>query len=209
MRTLGRLALLLAFSLPLAADDPELARQALAGDFAAIRARGPRVMPQLVALYRATAEPQQRATLAYVFYNLGWKSETAREALMKDVRTPHQGLRLQVQWALGRVSDAPEVVDVLLENMREDPNALFRDKAACALAYDQIHLNGPQKMRLFTGLVDALEDDTPQVRQIALQALRVLTQQTKGFAPNADAGSRAVAVTRWRAWLDELRANVS
>ena len=45
-----------------------------------------------------------------------------------------------MQWALGRVSDDPDVVDVLLENMQNDPCPLFRDKAACALAYDQIHL---------------------------------------------------------------------
>ena len=49
-----------------------------------------------------------------------------------------------MQWALGRVSDDPAVVDVLLENMRNDPNPLFRDKAACALAYDQIHLRRPR-----------------------------------------------------------------
>ncbi|MCM2258083.1 MAG: hypothetical protein NDJ94_20815 [Vicinamibacteria bacterium] len=209
MRGLARVVLVAAVSLAAGADEASLATQALAGDVEAIRARGPSVMPRLVTLYERTAEPRQRATIAYVFYSLGWKSEAARAALMRDATTEHQALRLQVQWALGRVSDSPEVVDVLLHNMREDPSALFRDKAACALAYDQIHLGGPQKVRLFAGLIDALEDDTPQVRQIALQALVILTRQNKGFAANADPRVRAEAVGRWRAWLVELRANVS
>jgi HEAT repeat protein len=180
---------------------------ALAGNHAAVKARGPAVMPQLVALYRGTQDPQQRATLAYVMYNLGWKSEDAKAALLEDVHTTDRALRLQVQWALGRVSNSPEVVDVLLENMREDPQPLFRDKAACALASDQIHLTAAQKVRLFAGLIDALEDEKPQVRQIALQALQVLTRQTKGYAAQAPPEARAQAVARWRAWLTEFSAN--
>lgn len=209
MRRLAPVVLVLAVSQAAVADDASLASRALAGDVDAIRARGPQVVPRLVTLYEQTAEPGQRAAIAQVFYALGWKSEAARVALMRDAMTDHPALRLQVQWALGRVSDSPEVVDVLLHNMREDPSALFRDKAACALAYDQIHLSGPQKVRLFAGLIDALEDDTPQVRQIALQALVILTRQNKGFAANAAPRARAEAVSRWRAWLVELRANVS
>ena len=77
-----------------------------------------------------------------------------------------------MQWALGRVSDDPAVIDVLLDNMRNDPVPLFRDKAACALAYDQVHLSPAQKLRLFEGLIGALDDPKLQVRQVAIQALR-------------------------------------
>ena len=49
-------------------------------------------------------------------------------------------------------------MDVLLDNMRNDANPLFRDKAACALAYDQIHLTEKQKVRLYEGLINSLND---------------------------------------------------
>jgi HEAT repeat protein len=207
------LAVLLAIglSIPVDAAPPvdasRLKAAALAGDWRQVQTMGPAVMPSLVALYSSSSE-KDRATIAQVFYNLGWKSPAARRALMADVHTQDRALRLQVQWALGRVSDDPEVVDVLLDNMRNDPEPLFRDKAACALAYDQIHLAPAQRVRLFTGLIDGLEDEKPQVRQIALQALQILTGQTKGFAPGGDPAVRARAVAEWKRWLSEYRANL-
>jgi hypothetical protein len=184
-----------------------LREAALAGDWQAVAAAGPAAMPELVRLYGRSG-PAERATLAQVFYNLGWKSEEAKRALMQDVHTQDSTLRLQVQWALGRVSDDPAVVDVLLENMRNDPVPLFRDKAACALAYDQVHLAPAQKLRLFEGLIGALEDPKLQVRQVALQALAILTRQTKGFQPEGAPATRAAAVAAWRQWLAEYRANL-
>jgi HEAT repeat protein len=163
---------------------------AVAGDWKQIQAMGPGALPALARLYEASPA-NERATIAHVFYQLGRKSPEAKRALMADVHTQDQALRLQVQWALGRVSDDADVVDVLLENMQNDPVPLFRDKAACALASDQIHLAPAQKMRLFEGLVRALDDEKPQVRQIALQALQILTGQTKGFH-----------------WLAEYRTNL-
>jgi HEAT repeats len=184
-----------------------LREAALAGDWQAVAAAGPAALPELVRIYQGSA-PAERATLAQVFYNLGWKSEDARRALMADVHTADAALRLQVQWALGRVSDDPAVVDALLENMRNDPVPLFRDKAACALAYDQVHLSAAQRLRLLEGLVGALEDSKLQVRQVALQALSILTRQTKGFVPQGPPASRAAAVAAWRQWLVEYRANL-
>ena len=188
-------------------DAARLRAAAVAGDWKQIQPMGPAVLPELARLYQASSE-KDRATIAYVFYNLGWKSPEAKRVLMADVHTPDRTLRLQVQWALGRVSDDADVVDVLLENMQNDPQPLFRDKAACALAYDQIHLAPAQKARLFEGLVHALDDDKPQVRQIALQALQILTGQTKGFQPMADPESRRRAVEEWKRWLVEYRANL-
>jgi hypothetical protein len=57
--------------------------------------------------------------------------------------------------ALGRVSDDPALIDVLLENIRNAPVPLFRDRAACALAYHQVRLAPAQKLRLFEGLIGA------------------------------------------------------
>jgi HEAT repeat protein len=117
-------------------------------------------------------------------------------------------VRLQVQWALGRVSDDSAVIDVLLDNMRNDPVPLFRDKAACVLVYDQVHLVFARKLRLFEGLIGALDDPKPQVRRVAIQALSILTHQTKGYAPDGDAAARSAAVAAWRRWLGEYRANL-
>ena len=188
-------------------DEAGLRAAAVAGDWQQVKAMGPDVLPELVRLYSSSSE-KDRATVAYVFYQLGWKSREVKRVLMGDVHTQDQTLRLQVQWALGRVSDDPEVVDVLIENMQNDPLPLFRDKAACALASDQIHLAPSQKARLFDGLIRALDDPKPQVRQIALQALQILTGQTKGFAAGADPETRRKAVGEWRQWLVEYRSNL-
>jgi HEAT repeat protein len=188
-------------------DRPRLRDSALAGDWRSIQALGPAVLPELTRLY-GESTVAERARIAQVFYNLGWKSEEAKRALLADVHTADQSLRLQVQWALGRVSDDPAVVDALIDNMRNDPVPLFRDKAACALAYDQIHLAPAQKLRLFEGLVGALDDPKLQVRQVAIQALAILTHQTKGYAPGADEAARGAAVAAWRRWLGEYRANL-
>ncbi len=193
---------------PAGGVDPALLRTAaVAGDWKQVQAMGPGVLPPLARLYASSSE-KDKASIAYVFYQLGWKSPEAKRALMADVHTQDQTLRLQVQWALGRVSDDPDVVDVLLDNMQRDPVPLFRDKAACALASDQIHLAPAQKLRLFEGLIQSLDSENPQVRQIALQALQILTGQTKGFLPGAAPETRHRAVDEWKQWLAEYRSNL-
>jgi hypothetical protein len=173
----------------------------------AIRALGPGVLPVLAALYERSDEVL-RTTIAWTLYSLGWKSEEAKRVLMRDVHTPNADLRLQVQWALGRVSSDPDVVEVLVDNMRNDDNPLFRDKAACALANDQVHLTEDQKFRLYARLVDALRDPNLQVRQIALQALRIQTGQTKSFDPSGSPEAREAGIKEWMRWLDAYRSHL-
>ena len=188
-------------------DAARLRQAALVGDWQAVEPMGPAALPELVRLYEK-ATVRERARIAQLFYNLGWKSEDAKRVLLADVHTTDTNLRLQVQYALGRVSDDPAVIDVLLDNMRHGSVPLFRDKAGCALAYDQIHLGPAQKLRLFEGLIAALEDPKLQVRQVAIQALAILTHQTKGYAPGADEAARTFAIAAWRSWLDELRTSL-
>src|SRR5262245_9073741 len=208
VRVASLVAALAASSLLLAqTPTPDLRRLALAGDWRRIQALGPGVMPELARLYSSSSE-SDRATIASVFYALGWKSPEAKRAMMADAHTSNQALRLQVQWALGRVSADPDVVDVLLDNMQNDLEPLFRDKAACALANDQIHLSPAQKVRLYEGLIGALDDPKPQVRQIAILALQILTGQTKGFDPGGAVGSQQAAIQAWVAWLGEYRRSV-
>ena len=184
--------------------------RSLLGDyehFEELEAMGPEVLPVLASLYE-TASVDDRVHIARTFYRLGWRSAEAKRVLMPDVHTDHESLRLQVQWALGRVSADDDVVAVLLANMRDDANPLFRDKAACALAYDQVHLEEYQQLRLLAGLIEALEDPKPQVRAIALKALEIHTGQTKGFDPHAAADVRSRSLHSWRRWLDEYAANL-
>jgi HEAT repeat protein len=172
-----------------------------------LKAKGPAVLPAIARLYERS-NARDRAVIATAFYRLGWKSPDAKRVLMQDVHTDDQNLRLQVQWALGRVSNDPDVVDVLLDNMQHDGNPLFRDKAACALADDQIHLTQEQKVYLFGRLIQALRDPNPQVRDIAIKVLAIHTGQNKGYEPNAPLGQREQRIQVWERWLDEYKANL-
>ena len=174
----------------------------------ALKEYGPAILPVLVKLYEQSANEDERGNIATMFYQLGWKSEEAKRVLMKDVHTQNQLLRLRVQYALGRVSNDADVVDVLLSNMQNDPNPVFRDKAACALTYDQIHLTEHQKVRLYEGLIRALRDPKLQVRQIALLSLQIRTGQTKGFSANGPEPARESSIKEWEKWLQEYRSNL-
>jgi hypothetical protein len=185
-----------------------LERAVTADDLEAIKAMGRSVMPRLARLYTSTADEQRRQHLATVFYRLGWRSEEAKDALMQDVHTPSRGLRLSVQYALGRVSDDVAVVDVLLDNMQNDAQLLFRDKAACALANDQIHLTPAQKVHLFEGLIRALDDPKDDVRRISALVLQIQTGQDKGFRFADPPEARGRAVEAWRRWLAEYRSQL-
>jgi HEAT repeat protein len=193
------------------ADDPSAAQlhQWVTGrNVAAIRALGRPVLPKLVQLYETARDDSFKARVAETLYQLGWESAEAKRALMKDVHTPNQDLRLQVQWALGRVSHDQDVVDTLIANMRNDPNPLFRDKSACALAHDQIHLTEQQKIRLFGALIEALRDDKYDVRNIAVMALQIHTGQTKGFNPGASPADREQKIKVWQTWLAQYKAGL-
>jgi hypothetical protein len=209
-RWLLLVTLIACFPLSARAEVDEGEVRSLLGDydrFEELRAMGPEVLPVLAGMYE-TASVDDRVHIARTFYRLGWPSAAAKRALMPDVHTDHESLRLQVQWALGRVSADDDVVEVLLANMQNDASPLFRDKAACALAYDQIHLEPHQQLRLLEGLIAALDDPKPQVRAIALKALQIQTGQTKGFDPHARADERFRSLAAWRQWLDEYAANL-
>ena len=95
-----------------------------------------------------------------------------------------------------------------VDTMRTDPNPLFRDKAACALAHDQIHLTDAQKVHLYGRLIQALRDQEPQVRAIASQALQIQTGQSKGYRPDAPPEEREASIRLWERWLQEYRSNL-
>ncbi len=206
-----RLAALLVLLAPLAAlAEPDAAQvAALVGDwdrFGEIEAFGPEVLPVLARLYQTEPDPARRRDYANVFYRLGQESPEAKRALERDLHTSQRDLRLAVQWAFGRVSGDADVVPQLLEIMRNDSNALFRDKAACALAHDQIHLDKQERVRLLEGVIGALEDPKPQVRAIAIKVLQAHTGQSKGYRAGAPEAERTAKVVAWREWLETYRA---
>jgi HEAT repeat protein len=188
-----------------AADRPDVADLVARGDVEALKALGPSILPEVLRLY-AAGDEDKRANVASILYGLGWKSEEAMRLLMADVHTEHEGLRVSAQYALGRVSNSDQVVDVLFENMmRTDSKWLFRDKAACGLAYDQIHLTEQQKVRLFARMIEVLDDADAGTRQLAIQVLVVYTGQSKGYDPGSTGEARTASIEQWWKWLDEYR----
>ncbi len=204
----GLLLLALCASSPAPATD--LAELVDGGRYDEIRALGPGVMAELAELYRGRDDPAGRERIAGVFYQLGWPSEEAAAALLPDVEGERVDPRLKItaQYALGRVSSDPVVVRVLLRNLRHSPGLLIRDKAACALAYDQIHLTPEQKALLFRGLIGSLDEDKPDVRRIALLALQIHTGQSKGYDPNGPREQRLEAIGVWYRWLSDYESQL-
>lgn len=174
-------------------------------DYEALEALGPDILPELAALYDLRRQDPTREHVAWAWYRLGWQSPEAVEVLLPDVEgdaTP-TGLRISAQYALGRVSDDDIVVKTLIRNMRRGNTPRIRDKAACALAYDQIHLDERQKLQLFRALVASLDDPKPDVRRIAMQALKIHTGQTRGYGFRKPREKRLEAIERWNRWLRE------
>lgn len=188
-------------------DTDEVIRHVSTINVGALRMLGPEVMPILSDLY-TISDVKQRRVIAGIFYQLGWESENAKTVLMQDVKTTNKDLRISVQYALGRVSADEDVVEVLLDNMQHDSNAYFRDKAACALAYDQIHLTDELKLELYDGLIGGLSSTNRQVRSIAIKALKIHTGQTKGFRANGTAYNQSESLRKWHEWLEEYKENL-
>lgn len=178
-----------------------------AGDPEGLRALGDDAVISMVWLYELSEEPE-RIRIANLFYQMGVRSETAERALLRDFLSPNVELRLAVQKALGRVSDNPMVVETLLYTLEHDRNPLVRDKAASALAYDQIHLNEQEKVRIYEGLIEALSNPEAQIRAVSIQALSILTGQTKGFHPLYPEDRRERSIAMWQHWLEEHRARL-
>jgi len=188
-------------------DTEEVIKYVSSYNINAIKSLGPDVMPILSDLY-LVSDIKQKKVIANIFYQLKFESEEAKNALIQDVKTNDENLRISVQYALGRVSSNQEVVDALLDNMQHDNNAYFRDKAACALAYDQIHLTDEEKIRMYEGLISGLSSSNRQVRSIAIKALKIHTGQTKGFFVNGTARNQSESLRKWHQWLDEYKSNL-
>lgn len=199
----------LLLSVPVFAEElsQKVTRLVEADDADGLRALGDDAIASMVWLYELSEETE-RIRLANLFYRMGTRSQVAERALVRDFHTENVELRLAVQYALGRVSDDPMVIETLLYTLENDRDPLFRDKAACALAYDQIHLDDKQKVRIYEGLIAALSNPKSQVRAVSIQALSILTGQTKGFHALYPEDRRERSIAMWQNWLEEYRARL-
>ena len=188
-------------------DQAELRRWIAQDKRDAIQSLGPQVMPLLAEVYRSS-DPQERADIAAIFYQFGWQSEAAKEAMLEDIDTTDERLSIRVEYALGRVSNDDAVVEALLSNLQNGSSPLIRDKAGCGLAYDQIHLTEEQKVNLYSRLIELLPSENPETRSLAIRVLKVHTGQMKGFLPLLPLAQRNAAILRWRRWLEEYADNI-
>ena len=195
------------FSLGDPIDSEEVIKYVSFYNINAIKSLGPDVMPILSDLY-LISDIKQKRVIANIFYQLKFESEEAKNALIQDVKTNDENLRISVQYALGRVSSNQEVVDALLDNMQHDNNAYFRDKAACALAYDQIHLTDLEKIRMYEGLIKGLSSSNRQVSSNDIKALKINTGQTIVFFVSGTARNQSESLKKWHEWLDEYKSNL-
>lgn len=199
----------LLLSIPVLAEElsEQVTRLVEADDGDGLRALGDEAVAPMVWLYELSEEPE-RVRLANLFYKMGVRSQVAERALLRDFQSGHVELRLAVQYALGRVSDDPMVIETLLYTLENDRDPLVRDKAAVALAYDQIHLDAKRKVRIYEGLIAALSNPKAQVRAVSIQALSILTGQTKGFHALYPEDRRERSIAMWQHWLEQYRAEL-
>lgn len=200
---------MLLLSVPVFAEElsQQVTRLVEADDAEGLRALGEEAVTSMVWLYELSEE-SERIRLANLFYKMSVRSQVAERALVRDFHSENVELRLAVQYALGRVSDDPMVIETLLYTLENDRDPLVRDKAACALAYDQVHLDAKAKVRVYEGLIAALSNPKSQVRAVSIQALSILTGQTKGFHPLYPEDRRERSIAMWQQWLEDYRTHL-
>ena len=113
-----KLAFLVLLSLPIFANaespTPERITTILHSQrYEELKPFGADALDPLLSMYEG-GDIRARTQVSSALYYLSLKSERARELLYKDLHTPDESLRLQVQWALGRVSSDESVVKGLL-----------------------------------------------------------------------------------------------
>lgn len=165
-------------------------------------------IPFLTELYAEADNNLDKSRIAWVFWRLGWKSTEIEQALLPDLDTSDANFKVWVQWGIAKSTQSDEVINKLLFNLENDPSPFVRDKAACALASDFIHISPTQRITILRGLVDGLSNETQQIRGSSIQALLVQTGQTKNYVATADVSSRAQAIDVWEEWVDEYERNL-
>jgi HEAT repeat protein len=102
--------------------------------------------------------------------------KSAVESLVTALQTqPHEGVRTSAAEALGVIKDK-RIIDVLIHSLTTDLEANVRASAAKAL-----HALGDRTSR--EALLAALEDESPEVRFRAVQALAVIGTKTTAVEP--------------------------
>ena len=121
--------------------------------------------------------------------NRGLQPDRALEIISSGIHDSNENIRY---WAVESLAflGTDEVIEPLLEILRDDPSAMIRERAACGLAQSGM-LNEEQRWRAVPRLLDYSGDYSldPETRRWVFQALRDITGQT--LPPDASA---------WRIW---------
>ncbi len=165
-------------------------------------------IPILTELYRESADTRKKSRIAHVFWRLGWQSTEIEDALMDDLDAKDPYLKVQVQWGIAKSTQSNKVIEKLLHNLENDPSPFVRDKAACALASDFVHISPEQRLNIISGLIGGLSNEIKQVRSSSILALKIHTGQTKGFVAADTLSNRNKSIERWNLWLTEYEQNL-
>lgn len=165
-------------------------------------------IPILTELYSEAESNSEKSRIAWVFWRLGWKSPEIEQAMAADLESNDANLKVWVQWGIAKSTQSSEVINKLVYNLENDPSPFVRDKAACALASDFIHISPSQRLIILKGLVAGLDNEILQVRKSSLQALQIQTGQSKGFVPTAEEAERAQSIAEWNQWLEEYEQSL-
>jgi len=125
---------------------------------------------------------------------VGSRAAWAAPLLLRALDDPSETVRVVAVRALAGV--ASDLGRRIGRGLAADPSPRVRAAALAVLARD------PDRSSL-EAIVSGLEDPDPYVREVAIIGLEKRRGDRFGFDPAGDPGTRAEAVSRWRAWLSE------
>ena len=140
---------------------------------------------------------QRGVTLITNLERIAAYGEVAIPVCLEGLKNEDAMTRMGCAWVLGRIGDTRTVPD--LEAALEDDVDFVRLEAASQLC----SLGARSGYRT---LVDGLEHERVEYRYKCFEALRDTTGHSFGYSHNAAPEIRAVAVTKWRSWLEQVEA---
>jgi len=140
---------------------------------------------------------QRGVTLITNLERIAAYGEIAIPVCLEGLKNEDAMTRMGCAWVLGRIGDTRTVPD--LEGALSDEVDFVRFEAASQLC-------GLGARSGYRTLVDGLEHEKVEYRYKCFEALRDTTGHSFGYSHNAAPEIRAVAVTKWREWLEQVEA---
>jgi HEAT repeat protein len=140
---------------------------------------------------------QRGTTLITNLERLVAYGEPAVPYCVEGLKSDDAMTRMGCAYVLGRIGDTRTVPE--LEATLQDPVDYVRYEAAS-------QLGGMGSKSGYGVLVEGLESDRVEYRFKCFEALRELSGHTFGYVHNAPDEERAEAVTKWKAWLEQINS---